>query len=231
MPKNISLYRDSLSEEVLLSFLLPSCAADALAVGISENGRPMRDNLSVAYAASLFLTEVRGLPLEELTIESNERFHAFKKVGRLNRLGALLPKCRQLYSNRPAVIGNVEIPVSAYTVEDFVIRAVKCRDSDTFDADNLRSLLLLCGGECADAAVAFSKCKSHFAAKMVTATDRRDLKLYSALAVASMASRLGEENPYVHLNGAEIAFVRYDDTFLATDVSARAYVLFAPDFS
>ena len=71
MPREPHRYRDATGSATTV-FLLPSIECDARIVMLEEDGDYVADRIAASVAAAVFLFAVRGLPLDEISVETDK---------------------------------------------------------------------------------------------------------------------------------------------------------------
>lgn len=222
-PESFYDVRDKNAETV---FILPSLLADA-SVTSYKNPSP---SPSAALAAAAFLTFVRGLPLEEVDIESEgERFKILLLPKRDN-LQIFLPKCKLICAKRDVIVEKIKISVSDVNVNGRRISLIRCDDFSAFDSSGLSRIIFESSEFAPDGAVAYSLAEGCATAASKFINSNPDSILCAALAVAraegvgTLIRRLS-----VKISDAEILVESAGSHFAASDGKIKYLTLAAPD--
>lgn len=206
---------------------MPSEAADARVVGAdTETG------VGAAMAAAAFLTELRGLPLEELDIDTDCGVYRIISANNPQKREILLPKCKLLCAKTPITVENIEIFVSVVSDGHGMICTVKCSDVATFSESALCLLpTLLCDKyKSIDTAVAYSVTEGKIHAVYTSTITKKSPVLRCATAVACCVG-CGVLRPSVTvtLDGTEL-YVRCEGgKYAVRSPSSQPLMLIAPD--
>ena len=102
------------------------------------------------------MTHIRGLPLEEVEVETTHKKYKIVVSGKDVKCEISLPKCKVISSKLCKNAQNVELYASDVFSKYGIIRACECADADIFSVDNLRALSLSDHGENIIGSVAIS---------------------------------------------------------------------------
>lgn len=139
MPPCPAEYIDGYSKMAKTLFLLPSSDADARVV--MPEGEPDKALCeAAALAVGRFLIEVRGLPLDELCVESPVGIHRLMLDKKNGKIAVNVGKCKILCTKEPAFLSGVELRTSRVLSEYGEIVITECKDSDCFSGEILAQL-------------------------------------------------------------------------------------------
>ena len=226
MPKNPESFCDLRDGDTETLFLLPSLDADAVVVSC-KNSSP---SPTAASAAATFLTLVRGLPMDEVRIESCGEFFdiSFNKTN--GTFDVLLNKCKQLLSKTSVCIDKMEFLVFECECLGSRVLTLKCNDVSCFDDSALSRIMLEYGDSLPCGAVAYSLLENRAVARARFINQSADNTLRAALSVArsvgvgTLLDRLELKASDIELSVTGIA-----NRFALTFPSPRHFTLAAPD--
>ena len=109
MPNHPEIYEDYRDQGVTTLFLLPSYQGDFCVTALEQS---RVSYIAPAYAASLFLTHERGLPLQELEADTPKGKCYIEMLEKDGRYGVLVPKCKFLYAKTMNFDADVQIKVN-----------------------------------------------------------------------------------------------------------------------
>ena len=226
MPKKSESFCDLRDGTAETLFLLPSLDADALVVSYKNPAT----SPTAAVAAATFLTLVRGLPMDEVRIESCGEFFdvSFGKTDRI--FGILLDKCKQLLSKTTILIDEMKFLVSEYECLGDRILTVKCSDATCFDDSALSRIMLEYGDSLPCGAVAYSLLENRAVARARFINSSADNMLRAALSVAR-ESGVGTlfDRLDMKISDIPISVSCLGNRFVVTFPSPRHFTLAAPD--
>jgi len=156
MPDNYLDYIDSRDSRVSLAFLLPSLCADIGVKSFFCTGELRANYAASALAAVGFLVCVRGLPLDEVTVETPSGIFEVMKDFATEEFGVLLPKCKILCTKSLVYASSIELDAVELVTKCGTVRIFVCPDADCFSAEALSALSLGADGENISATVALS---------------------------------------------------------------------------
>jgi hypothetical protein len=120
------------------SLVLPSLEYDIFVEGFGRGAEPLENNIASAYSAAAFLSAVRGIPFEELSVGSHEGEYKILRDGEGYNLR--LELCMKV-----ARSGALSLPLMGAEIEYRIseckygrIALVGCRDIRCFEPDVLK---------------------------------------------------------------------------------------------
>ncbi len=158
-------------------------------------------SLGAAVAAAGFLVAFRGLPLDEVEVETDGGIFKVRFSEHNGKVSIILPKCKQILEKNHIFSGNIEKSIKKLEIEPLSINlaAAEAGDIDLFGENHLRELLLTDGG--VSLALCYSVGNGGIKTKSRSASAIPDIALLSALAV--FVSR-GERVKLTFINEEEI---------------------------
>ena len=208
--------KESTSVRVILR---PSLSADVRIDVLDCFSSQRKRYTAPAMAAAIFMTEIRGLPLDQIDIETPSIILSVVKKDR--KLSIIAPKCKLMLSKHPVLACGEETLVTLVSDDlDGKIYAVyECDSLASVDQTLLRALSFSSLGEPVAGAVAV--CRSNripeARAHVVSATEEQLLILATATACATGISSL-------LIGGSEFAFSRTAGRLTVTDLRPTAEV-------
>lgn len=232
MPRDVLPYVDKRDKTVDTVFLLPCGDADIYAEAVREGISRTSDELP-AYAASLFLLRVRGLPLSEMTVKTPSCMYEIKITENDGKCGILVPKCKLLYTKTASFADKTDITVYTMSLGEMLYNVVLCADSNMLSEVVLHRLLHSDSAEKIAAAAAVSGKDGSLLAKAVYLDQKdRSLKLNLALAIASRARfSTPNERLNIKISGTDFCFMPDGNRLLAYDPEPSVFTFRAPDFT
>lgn len=232
MPRDVLPYVDKRDKTVDTVFLLPCEHADIYAEAVRDDILRTSDELT-AYAASLFLLRIRGLPLSEMTVKTPSCIYEIKSTGNDGKYGILVPKCKLLYTKTVSFADKTDIMVHTLSLGKLLYNVVLCADSDMLSKVALRRLLHSDSAEQIVAVAAVSGNDDSFLARAVFLDEKdRSLKLNLALAIASrVCFSTPNERLNIKINGTDFCFMPDGNRLLAYDPEPSVFTFRAPDFT
>ena len=226
MPKNPESFCDLRDGTAKTLFLLPSLDADALVVSYKNPAT----SPTAAVAAAAFLTLVRGLPMDEVRVESHGKFFdvSFCKVN--GTFSISLDKCKQLLSKSAVLVDKMKFSVSEYECLSDRILTVKCSDATCFDESALSRIMLEYGHSLPCGAVAYSLLENRVIARAKFINFDSDNIVRAALSVArdsgvgTLFDRLDME-----ISDTTLSVSCLGNRFVVTFPSPKHFTLAAPD--
>ena len=100
-----------------------------------------------AYSAAAFLSLVRGLPRQEIEVETSNGIYKANLRGKDGLCEILMPKCKLLYSNNRKIIQNIDINHIDALMKNGLIRAVRCKNCKGVSEEVLQALACSSDGE------------------------------------------------------------------------------------
>ena len=196
------------------AYLLPSLCCDAgVLITDTRNGElTLPIYLRCAIAAAVFLRRIRGLPLDEIDVETPVGHFTvgFDRSTLYPRIKA--QKCKLLFSNYRETAQNVEVISNIYSTEIGRIKLIRCRNTSTFSCDALRQLSH--GEQDTDlaATVAYSHdCDRATLTSVSALFSDADLLPYVAGALGTeLSDKCGETKLEVSLRGEAVNIERKD---------------------
>lgn len=187
--EDITKFLDKRDKNVKAVFLYPSEKADVSIESYLSNGEKFYGYELSSIAASIFITEVRGLPLDEVSVETPCGIFEIKRVGSLLKYGIVLEKCKLIYTNKPVYVDEIEALVTAFSYKNNIYRATKCENLSLFDTNYLNSLLLSNGEGCIDGAIVYSQEGNNIDMRCCFIDERPSDVIYSAIGVAQLVPK------------------------------------------
>ena len=192
MPPNLSDYLHKSDSAASLAFLFPSLSADVSVKSYFSNGVLRENYAASSLAAAAFLYYVRGLPLDEICVETPAGIFEVICLDGKGEFGVLLRKCKVLCSKSLTYAASIEVYAVELLTKCGVVRVFECPDADAFRAEALSVLSLGSGEENVCAAVALSYSESRVKMKLHRVNSDRESPLLDAiLAAATLMSRKG----------------------------------------
>ena len=226
MPREPHRYRDATGSATTV-FLLPSIECDARIVMLEEDGDYVADRIAASVAAAVFLFAVRGLPLDEISVETDKGREDIEIAENGKKYYIRLPKCKLLCSNETKNIQKTEITFSDILVFDRRVRTVICDDVAFFLRENMASLILDDIEGCADVVTAASLSDNVLQIECYSRALCESDHIYSAIS-AHLIFPNSTDLP-VSFHGVELELVRKNgSTFLASS-PPRPMTFIAPD--
>lgn len=136
IPQDVYAYADARDSRVRVAFILPSERADAC-VFVPDLTRP---SPSAVLCAAMFMRGVRGLPLDEVEIESCGKIYRIKYDHKSGKYYILMPKCKLLSSNINIFVNEIPLSVSLVECRDGLVSVNKCDDVEHFSISSLRRI-------------------------------------------------------------------------------------------
>lgn len=121
------------------------------------NGRPRANYAAASLAAVGFLVYVRGLPLDELTVETPVGMFEVVKPNKDTEYGVLLPECKLLRTKTFEFGSCIELSAMELVTKCGIVRIFECPDATAFSEEALAVLSLGDEEENVSAAVALSR--------------------------------------------------------------------------
>lgn len=226
MPKEPDRYRDDTGSAVTV-FLLPSIECDARIVMLDEDGACVADRLAASLAATAFLVAERGLPLDEVSIETESKNTDIEIAEKGKKYYIKLPKCKLLCSNKEKKSEKTEIIFSDILVFDRRVRTVICDDVAFFSKENMTSLILDDAEGCADVVTVASLSNDIISIECYSLGLHESDYIYSVIA----AHRLLSDNTDLRatFRGVELEIVRKNGFTLLGSTLPRPMTFIAPD--
>ena len=190
MPDNVSDYLCKSDSNASLAFLLPSLSADVAVKSFFSNGKVRENYAASSLAAAAFLHYARGLPLDEISVETPAGIFDVIRLDGNGEFGVLLRKCKVLCSKSLTYAASIELCAIELLTKCGVVRIFECPDSDAFRAEALSVLSLGSGEENVCAAVALSSFESRVKMKLNRVNSDKESPLLDAiLAAATLMSK------------------------------------------
>ena len=124
--------------------LLPSLSADARAVICEPADGHLSDAppLSAALAAARFLVEVRGLPLDECEIETNENVYRILFSENDGKCEILTDKCKYKLSKTQVFCYGVDLQLENFSDGFSEVLLLRCEDEERVNDEALQAISL-----------------------------------------------------------------------------------------
>lgn len=230
-PREPSRYldlRDSLSSTVIVT---PSHTADVVAEPVPRDGKYMSSDEVTAFCAGAFLYNVRGLPSEEIEVETPGGVYRISRCSKTDKISIILPKCKVLYTKKKEIIDEIEIFVSAFSYKNYIFKVCECKNSAFFADANLRALLRSSIEDSIDGVAVYSIEKDEVLVKLLPSDMQSgSLRLYALLATATAAlSRSSSKCLTLTYGGGCVCVEIRHDEILLSDKTLRMFKLSAPD--
>ena len=121
---------------------MPSLKSDISVRAFRHDGKERYRYESSALAAATFLLLVRGLPLDEISVETpmGDFYVNFTENG--GKCGIILRKCKILCTNKAILLGGVELLCTETLTINGTVRVFFCEDSGCFSKESLSALSL-----------------------------------------------------------------------------------------
>ena len=181
LPGNYKDYIDVRDSSVSLTFLMPSLRADISVKSFFNTGNLRENYAASALAAVGFLVYIRGLPLDEVTVETPVGIFEVIRAERNAELGVLLRKCKFLCSKTLKYAKSIEICATEMLTKCGVVRIFVCPDADSFSAEALSVLSLGDDGENVSASVALSVHEGYAKMKLNRVNSDKESPLLDAI--------------------------------------------------
>ena len=229
MPDSPELFADTRDKSVSTLFLLPSLECD---FHVSSLEPRHSGYLAPAYAASLFLTGERGLPLDELVADTPDGACFIKKLGNSGKYGLVMPKCRFLYTKTAIFDGDIHLRASCVKILNHTVCIVDTLDATMVSDTVMKRLLLSDCGEniSASAAVSFNGEGLFAKAAYLDPSDRALPHLLACALASRHFLRCGASILKINLGGSEFHFAHTDGEVIAIEQNPVLLTLHAPDF-
>jgi hypothetical protein len=211
--------------------ITPSFTADVAVNRISDK-MIFRNFETVAYCAARFLYDVRGLPNDELEIETPEKIYTVTRDAKSGKIFVKLPKCKQLYTNKQENIDGIALNVSAVSCKDRIYKLTRCANAEHFAHSSLRTLLRSGLGDSIDGVAAYSLNGGDVQVRCILSGDESAVSyLFILLSVASAVfeKESSLDALTVKTNSLTILAVRCGEFISVCDEKCEIYTLVAPD--
>lgn len=141
---------------------------------------------AATLAAARFILDVRGLPLEELTVEMDGKtYTAVRRQGE-SKIWVKMPKCKEICSKIVKYGDFLDAKITECLVENLLVRFLKCSDLRMLSEDVMRGLLYREVIGACDIAAGYEAKGSHLEIKLISNTKKTTCqRLCAALAIAS----------------------------------------------
>lgn len=189
--REYELYKRAHDKNALFLYPSKDLDADTAVLGHTKHKSKI-DFLTTALAVSRFLIEKRGLPLDELMVEFENKNNRVFNTGQ-GVYSLKVEKCKEILSNTAELYGT---DVKYYRNGSCAV--VRAERHDSFDDRALRRLLLLSE---VDRAIVYSDSRGLVEAKSYTATVGATLCGGGVLSLIHVLSFLGVSPAKISLDG------------------------------
>ncbi len=157
--ENVGRFVDARNNNAFTVFILPGIMGDIRICAYSSKAEIIPPPHGAMIAAALFLVSYRGLPLDEVEVESDSKICKVFFDQKANKISIILPKCKLLLEKTQEFTGNIEKSIKKIALQfcKKIAVAVSCHDADMFDKEHLISMIMNTPN--ADFAVAYSPLK------------------------------------------------------------------------
>ena len=139
--------------------------------------------------AAIFMRVVRGLPLDEMEIDSCGKIYKVLCDKDEQKFRILMPKCKLLSSNITVSVDKMPILVSLIKIRDEIFSVTECSDSKYFSHSSLKRIYNEMRSFNVSGVVAFSVSGESIGARGFFPCDSDDRTIDTALCAAFMAER------------------------------------------
>ena len=224
IPTNINKYLDRRDKSVITAFLYPSRTADVALTAYTSDAKGATHLPPSQLAAALFLGCVRGLPLEEFSIEIPGKILNIDISPITGKVRVKAPKCKILFTKRQISIENTTVSYSGVLDGNSgkIINVYSCDSVDNLSESVLSALAFSSNAEPVCAAVAVSDRTQN---ARIHTVSHIDSKLLTAATALHVATRL----PKINLEGTTFVFENNRAEITVSDPNPTVHTLFAPD--
>lgn len=224
-PADLDGYLDRRDTGVTTVLLLPSLVADFATVAYTSDGRPRCRYATPTAAVATFLRSVRGLPLDDLTVEAPCGIFKIKVSDSTGFPAVKVPKCNPSLTKKPIFLGNEPIYVTPVTDTSSgkILNLYPCADASAVNPELLRAMTFSREAEPVVGGVAYSRGDgvAIATAHLITAPEEALLTVASAIRTCSRAAR-------VAVGDSRFVFSRTEQGDTVSDPAPTVRTLFTP---
>lgn len=229
MPDFPEKYEDKYSNEARPLFLLPCIDFDA-EISLCD---PLCDRAlfeSAALACGRFLTEVRGLPLDEIEVRNSDKTERATVRADKEKIAVNARKCKVVCAKHEIFLGTESVFVSRIATERGEVRAIISSDANMFSEGLLRQMCMPKEPCEVFGAVAYAVSGTEISAKCYSPKDRVGAEEYifaKALASLSLHLRLHDVHK-IRISDEEFEFCfRFGELWFSSP-GTRALTFYSP---
>ncbi len=229
MPDFPEKYEDKYSNEARPLFLLPCIDFDA-EISLCD---PLCDRAlfeSAALAGGRFLTEVRGLPLDEIEMCNSDKTERATVRASKEKIAVNARKCKVICAKQEVFLGTEAAHVGRIMTERGEARAIISSDANMFSEELLRQMCITKEPCDVFGAVAYSVSGTEISAKCYSPKDRVGAEEYifaKALASLSLNLRLRDVQK-IRISDEEFEFYfRFGELWFSSP-GTRALTFYSP---
>ncbi len=208
---------------------MPSLKSDISIRAFSCCGRERAHYAAPALAAACFILVVRGLPLDELSVETPVGKFEVLYSKKEEKCGILLPECKLLCSNKAAICSATELFFSEVLTDSGIVRVFECDDCTRFSNESLARLSIGDDGENISASVAFSCHNGSLSLKVHSVNPSSEGIPCSAVLAALCSGSFPNSSYTAELDGVRYSISRHGGEMLVF-CDMKPLTLMAPEF-
>ena len=230
-PTDTSRYLDTRDKSVDTVIITPSYKADVSANLVTGDGRETSEGELPAFCAGVFLYTKRGIPNEELEVESLGKIYRVIRDSKDGKIAVILPKCKVLYTSKKESVNEIEIFTSAYSYKNYIFKLAECENSRHFADTGLRTVLRNALGDSIDGVAAYSVEKNEASVKFLLAEPQNvGCRLYIFLAIATaVLSKHPCDSLTVKYDGCRLCVKSHGGELAVFDETLEIFTLSLPD--